>query len=71
MRARLLITAALLLSGGPLPAAGAPATLAAGGAICIGGALLFARFLPTLRTEARQMIVELQMSAGDPPEEPT
>ena len=50
---------------------GAPATLAGGGAICIGGALLFARFLPTLRTEARQMIVELQMSAGDPPEEPT
>jgi len=50
---------------------GAPATLAGGGAICMGGALLFARYLPTLRTEARQMIVELQMSAGDPPEEPT
>ena len=50
---------------------GAPATLAGGGAICIAGALLFARHLPALRLEARQMIVELQMSAGAPPEEPT
>ena len=50
---------------------GAPATLAGGGAICIAGALLFARHLPALRLEARQMIVELQMSPGAPPEEPT
>jgi MFS family permease len=50
---------------------GAPATLAGGGAICIAGALLFARHLPALHIEARQMIVELQMSPGTPPEEPT
>lgn len=60
-----------LLAGFLATRIGAPATLAGGGAICIAGALLFARFLPTLRAEARQMIVELQMSAGAPPEEPT
>jgi MFS family permease len=50
---------------------GAPATVAAGGAVCIAGALLFARRLPALRAEARQMVVALQMASGDPPEEPS
>ena len=50
---------------------GAPATIAAGGIVCLAGALVFARHLPHLRTEARQMIVELQMTGGGPPEEPT
>jgi MFS family permease len=60
-----------LLAGTLATRIGAPATVAAGGGVCILGALVFARELPQLRTHARQMIVELQMTAGDPPEEPT
>ncbi len=60
-----------LLAGGLASRIGAPATIAGGGIVCLAGALVFARHLPHLRTEARQMIVELQMTAGDPPEEPT
>jgi len=60
-----------LLAGALAASIGAPRTVAGGGILCLAGALLFARYLPTLRTAARQMIVELQMAAGDPPEEPT
>jgi MFS family permease len=60
-----------LLAGTLATRIGAPATVAAGGAVCIVGSLFFARELPRLRTDAHQMIVELQMAAGDPPEEPT
>jgi MFS family permease len=60
-----------LLAGALAARIGAPATVAGGGAVCLLGALCFARYLPHIRSEARQMIVELQMTAGDPPEEPT
>jgi fucose permease len=50
---------------------GAPATVAAGGLVCLAGALVFARQLPTLRADARQMVIALQMASGDPPEEPS
>lgn len=60
-----------LLAGALAARIGAPLTVAAGGLVCFAGALLFARHLPHLRADARQMIVELQMSAGNPPEEPT
>jgi len=60
-----------LLAGSLAARIGAPATIACGGIVCLAGALVFARHLPHLRAEARQMIVELQMTAGDPPEEPT
>ncbi len=60
-----------LLAGALAARIGAPLTVAAGGLVCFAGALLFARHLPHLRADARQMIVELQMAAGDPPEEPT
>ena len=60
-----------LLAGSLAARIGAPATIAGGGIVCLAGALVFARHLPHLRSEARQMIVELQMTAGDPPEEPT
>ncbi len=60
-----------LLAGALAARIGAPATIAGGGILCLAGALVFARHLPHLRTDARQMIVELQMTAGDPPEEPT
>jgi MFS family permease len=48
---------------------GAPATVAAGGAICLLGAVLFATRLPLLRGEARRLILAQQMIPGDPPEE--
>ncbi len=60
-----------LLAGTLATHIGAPATVAAGGVVCLLGSLVFARKLPGLRTDARQMIVELQMTAGDPAEEPT
>jgi MFS family permease len=60
-----------LLAGTVATRIGAPATVAAGGALCVAGGLVFARRLPHLRAEARQMIVALQMTGGDPPEEPT
>jgi MFS family permease len=81
MRGRVMAVYAMMFMGMAPPGAllagtiatriGAPATVAAGGALCIAGALVFARRLPHLRAEARQMIVALQMTAGDPPEEPT
>jgi hypothetical protein len=57
-----------LLVGVLAEGAGAPGTVAAGGAICIAGAVLFAMRLPSLRTEARRLIVAQRMAAGDPPE---
>ncbi len=60
-----------LLAGLLAARIGAPATVAGGGAVCLLGALLFARRLPALRSEAREMILALQMTAGDPPEEPS
>jgi MFS family permease len=60
-----------LLAGAAATKFGAPVTVAAGGAVCLAGALVFARHLPSLRAEARQMVVALQMTGGDPPEEPS
>jgi hypothetical protein len=48
--------------------AGAAGTVAVGGAICIAGAVLFSPQLPSLRTEARRLIVAQRMAGGDPPE---
>jgi len=48
-------------------AIGAPRTVALGGAACLAGGLLFAARLGTLRSEARRMIVALEMAGGDPP----
>ena len=60
-----------LLAGTLAARIGAPATVATGGAVCVVGALVFARHLPSLRADAREMIVALQMAGGDPPEEPS
>jgi MFS family permease len=46
---------------------GAPATVAAGGLVCLAGAAAFASRLGALRSEARRMIVATEPSAGDPP----
>lgn len=47
-----------LLAGVLAERIGAPSTVAAGGIVCIAGAVLFHRRLPGLRTEARVMIHE-------------
>ena len=46
---------------------GAPITVAAGGAVCIVGALVFRSQLPQLRAEGRQLILAQVMAAGEPP----
>jgi hypothetical protein len=50
---------------------GAPKTVAAGGAICAIGAIIFRWRLPRLRSQARQLIVALESSGGNPPDEAT
>ena len=60
-----------LLAGTLAARIGAPATVAAGGAICLARRARLRPPSADLRADARQMIVELQMTGGDPPEEPT
>ena len=55
-----------LLAGSLANYLGAPNTIAAGGAVCIVGALFFGRKLPSFRHEARKIIVALQMTGGVP-----
>ena len=59
-----------LLSGALADRIGAPHTVAIGGAIAICGAILFARNLPKIRVEARQLIVAQGMAGGEPAQEP-
>lgn len=60
-----------LLSGWSADHIGAQRTLAIGGACAIVGAALFARNLPKIRVEARQLIVAQGMAGGEPAEEMT
>jgi MFS family permease len=60
-----------LLAGALAHRIGAPSTVAVGGVVCIGGAVLFGWHLPVLKQEARQMIVALQVAGGEPAEEMT
>ncbi|HWW59936.1 MAG TPA: MFS transporter [Thermoanaerobaculia bacterium] len=55
-----------LLAGSIAERAGAPATVAAGGAITIIAAIVFGIRLPVLRTAARELIVAQQAAAGEP-----
>jgi len=58
------------LFGGALAhSVGAPITVAAGGVACLIGASWFARTLPSLRVEARRLIVAQGLAGGDPPQE--
>jgi MFS family permease len=50
---------------------GAPNTVALGGAVCVAGAIIFGLRLPSLRGEARQIIVALQMAGGTPADDAT
>ena len=60
-----------LMAGALAEPLGAPATVAMGGTICIGGGLIFGLRLPQLRGPARELIVAQQMAAGAPPDEST
>jgi len=55
-----------LMAGALAEIAGAPATVAFGGAVCILGSIVFNLRLPKLRVEARRIIVALQMTGGEP-----
>jgi hypothetical protein len=56
------------LLGGILAAKiGAPWTVAIGGVTCLVGGAIFARRLPAMRGEARQLILAQGMGAGEPP----
>ena len=60
-----------LLAGALAARLGAPITVAAGGVVCVFGAIFFARKLPQLRVVAREMIIAQQAVGGDPSEEVT
>jgi MFS family permease len=47
---------------------GAPITLAIGAVGCIAGSVIFRRNLPTLRVEARQLIIAQSAAGGEPAE---
>jgi MFS family permease len=47
----------------------APGTVALGGVVAILGAIIFARHLPKIRVEARQLILAQGMAAGEPAQE--
>jgi hypothetical protein len=48
---------------------GAPLTVAVGGVACVFGAIRFGRELPSLRIEARRMIVAQGLAGGEPEQE--
>jgi MFS family permease len=58
-----------LLAGALAERLSAPTTVMIGGAVCIAGSVAFGLRLPALRPEARQIIVALQMTGGDPADE--
>lgn len=55
-----------LLSGALAGRIGAPWTVALGGVGAIAGAIIFARNLPKLRVEARQLIIAQGLAGGEP-----
>ncbi|HVF91535.1 MAG TPA: MFS transporter [Blastocatellia bacterium] len=57
-----------LLAGAVATRFGAPATVAAGGALCLLAALVFSLRLPSLRREAVPILIALGAVPGEPPE---
>jgi MFS family permease len=58
-----------LTAGAAADRISAPWTVALGGAVAILGAVIFARHLPKIRVEARQLILAQGMAAGEPAQE--
>jgi fucose permease len=50
---------------------GAPYTVAVGGTVCVIGAIIFGLNLSEFRTEAREIIIALNMASGSPVDRPT
>lgn len=57
-----------LLAGALASRIGAPATVGAGGSICVLGAVVFWRTLPSLREGAWRLILAQQAAGSEPPE---
>ena len=55
-----------LIGGAMADRLGAPLTVSIGAAACIGGAIWFGRYLPKIRVEARQLIVQQTVAGGEP-----
>ena len=60
-----------LFAGALAQPLGAPFTTTMGAIACLGGSAIFGMRLPTLRVEARQLIIAQTAAAGDPPQEMT
>ena len=60
-----------LFAGSMAARIGAPATVALGGMACVAAAGAFALWLPTLRVEARRLIVAQGLAGGEPATEMT
>ncbi len=60
-----------LVAGSLAEHIGAPSTVALGGAAAMLGSVLFGRSWPSLRGEARELIIAQGLSAGEPPQEMT
>jgi MFS family permease len=58
-----------LLGGAAAERIGAPVTVAVGGVACLVGAIWFGRELPSLRVEARRLIVAQGLAGGEPEQE--
>jgi MFS family permease len=58
-----------LLAGAVADRIGAPWTVAVGGIGAIVGAAIFARHLPTIRVEARELIIAQGLAGGEPAQE--
>jgi MFS family permease len=58
-----------LIAGAAAARFGAPATVAAAGAVCMAAAAVFWTRLPKIRTGVRNLIVAQEMAAGIPPQE--
>jgi len=57
-----------LLSGWVAERIGAPRTVAMGGLVCVAASSIFAMRLPSLRGEARELIVAQGLAGGAPPQ---
>jgi MFS family permease len=60
-----------LLAGSVAEKIGAPVTVASGGVVAICSAIVFGMRLPTLRVEARRLIIAQTLAGGDPAQEMT
>lgn len=60
-----------LLAGALADRLGAPVTVAMGAVAAVGGAIIFGRNLPKIRTEARRLIVAQGIAGGEPSVEMT